>query len=340
MSISYQTRTRLKRALTVITVLLTLCIVVWICWLFWLDRFVRYDRQLGVQIDFSLSGFADGTLIHASPDRKPVQIVYLDQQTGTDTPKRDTPISGYHIAFDDLKKDIPAVRAQLEALPDGSAVLLDVKNPTGYFYYSTMVGDKLTETVDVEEFDALLEYLTGGKFYVIARLPAFRDRYFGLNNIPSGLSFVGGGGALWVDSGNCYWMNPTKEKPLSYLISIAKELKNIGVDEVVFTDFCFPDANNLVFSGDREEAIANAAATLVTACATETFWVSFTGDAAFPLPQGNTRLYLQNVAAADLQAVAEQVDTDDPDIHLLFYADSNDTRYDEYCVLRPLKNAY
>ena len=50
-------------------------------------------------------------------------------------------------------------------------------------------------------------------------------------------------------------------------------------------------------------------------------------------------MYLENVAAADVQTIAEQVATDDPNLHVLFYAASNDTRYDEYSVLRPLENA-
>ena len=346
MSLSYQARTRIKRIFTVITVVLTVCVVAWLCWLVWLDRFVVYDRVAGVRLDFSQEDFQSGVPVRLPPAREPVRLVYQDQDLDGNTPAQTKPITGYYISLDDLKinsktgkSNIEAVRAQLEGLPEGSAVLLDVKNHLGAFYYSTMVGEKHADNVATEEFNSLIEYLTGGEFYVIARLPAFRDRHFGLNNIPSGLSYEGGGGALWLDKGNAFWLNPTKEKPLSYLISITKELKNMGFSEVVFTDFCFPEADNLVFSGDREEAIANAAATLVTACAGSGFWVSFTGDAAFPLPQGNSRLYLENIAAADVQTVAEQVATDDPAMHVLFYAASNDTRYDSYSVLRPLENA-
>lgn len=346
MSLSYQARTRIKRIFTVVTVVLTVCVVAWLCWLIWLDRFVVYDRFTGVRFDFSQGEFQNGVPVRLPPAREPVRLVYQDKDTGSNIPAQTKPIAGYYIDLDDLKinnktgkSNIEAVRAQLERLPEGSAVLLDVKNHLGAFHYSTMVGEKHADNVDTEEINSLIEYLTGGDFHVIARLPAFRDRYFGLNNISSGLSYEGGGGALWLDQGNAFWLNPTKEKPLSYLISITKELKNMGFDEVVFTDFCFPEADNLVFSGDREEAISNAAATLVTACAGSGFWVSFTGDTDFPLPQGNSRLYLENVAAADVQTIAEQVATDDPNLHVLFYAASNDTRYDEYSVLRPLENA-
>ena len=70
-------------------------------------------------------------------------------------------------------------------------------------------------------------------------------------------------------------------------------------------------------------------------------WVSFcASDPSFPLPEGNARIYLENVAAADLKQIAQQVTTDDPSIHLLFLTDVNDTRFNDYCVLRPIDSAH
>jgi hypothetical protein len=142
-----------------------------------------------------------------------------------------------------------------------------------------------------------------------------------------------------MDETRCYWLNPASDGTLAYLMQIVTELRNLGFDEVVFTDFCLPNDKTIIFKGDKQQAITDAAATLVDACATETFWVSFTGDAAFPLPQGNSRLYMENVPAAEVQNLIEQITTDDPTVHVLFYANSNDTRYNDYCVLRPLENA-
>jgi hypothetical protein len=48
---------------------------------------------------------------------------------------------------------------------------------------------------------------------------------------------------------------------------------------------------------------------------------------------------MENVPAAEVQNLIEQVSTDDPTVRVLFYATSNDTRYNDYCVLRPLETA-
>ncbi len=339
MTLSYRTRTRFKRFATILSVVLVLTILVWLFWLIWLDRYIKYDRHHGAVLDFSLSSTFAPPVAESVPNTKqPVRFEDAPRPEPS-APVEQTSIRGYYIDFDVLKKDMDAVQAHIDALPKGTAVVLDVKNALGGFHYSSAVGDKHSGSVNAARFDAFLKHLSERDLHLIARLPAFRDRHYGLNHIPQGLPIKGGDGALWPDSGGCYWLKPTSDTVLNYLINIAKELRSLGFDEVVFTEFRFPDTDKIVFTADKAQAITDAAAALVAACATDDFWVSFTGTATFPLPQGNSRLYMENVPAADLQAIAEQVATDDPSIHLLFYASSDDTRYDNYCVLRPLASA-
>ena len=135
-------------------------------------------------------------------------------------------------------------------------------------------------------------------------------------------------------------MNPANDDVLSYLIRIVTELKSLGFDEVVFTDFRFPDTDKIKYDGNKAEAIANAAATLVEACASDRFYVSFVStNYAFPLPNGNARLYLENVPASDIPLVRQDAVTTNPEVQLLFITEANDTRFDDYCVLRPLNSA-
>lgn len=341
MSISYRTRQRCKRLFTTVGVLLAIAVFVWLCWLLWLDRYIVYQRGSGAKLDFDLAPLT-GEGEHLSGTVKPTVPLQIYNPKDPNTPSVDTtqkPISGYHIDFETLKKDMDAVKAQVDLLSAGTAVLVDVKHPMGYFYYSSAFGNTYESQIDPLVFDSFLDYLNSRDLYLIARLPAFQDRYFGLNHIAHGIPFKGGGGALFQDSEKCYWLRPNSEVVQQNLIGITKELRNLGFDEVVFTDFCLPDDDSIVFNSDPVAAITEAAQLLVDTCATESFWVSFTGSSAFPLPTGNARLYLENVAAADVQFVVEQVGSEDPSKHILFYATGHDTRFDEYCVLRPLNMA-
>ena len=343
MNLSYRTRRNLRRLGKVLVIAAVIAAIVWSCWMVWVARYIVYDRYLGAQLNFDLGAFPEGVLATPPTEGEPVDIFYNEPIIdGPPVEVEKTSISGYYIDLADLKADVSAVMTQLEALKPGTAVLFDVKSVKGYFYYTSGIDDAAMSTnPDPAQIDALVQYLAESDLYVIARMPAFRDWRYGLNHVPSGLPIKGGDGALWMDEGGCYWLDPTDEIALNYLVRITKELQSLGFDEVVYEDFRFPGTNKISFSGDKDQAIADATATLATACATEQFCVSFTSSApTFPLPEGNCRLYLQNVAAEDVDTMAQQVPTADPTLHVLFMTEAYDTRYDKYCVLRPLDSAH
>lgn len=341
MSLSYRAKRRLRRSVTALVVIVCLTLTAFLGWVVWVDRYIVYTRD-GAKLDFELSELPrDGELATAPTNSEPIKILV---QGATDDNSQTTveqvSISGYYIETSDLKEDIPGIIEKLQTLPAGTAVLMDMKTIKGSFYYPTTVGSTVSKDIDQEQMNQLLEFLSNHDLHAIARIPAFRDWEYGLNNVPQGLPKKGGNGSLWMDDKNCYWLDPTNEEVLSYLIRIVSELKSLGFDEVVFTEFRFPDTEKIKFTGNKTEAITNAALTLVEACATERFFISFQStNYAFPLPGGNSRLYLDDVAAADIPLVRQQAVTANPAIQLLFLTEANDTRFNDYCVLRPLNNA-
>lgn len=340
MNLSYRTRRTLLRLGKIAMALVISAALLWLCWIIWAGRYIVYTPN-GAKLDFNLAPIPEG--VEALPPTDAIDVnIYYDEPDLDITPPvvEKTSIQGYYIDFEDLQTDISAIKAKLETLPAGTAVMLDVKNIKGYFHYSTAVGSTSSTDVDTAQMDDLIHYLSNSSLYAIARIPAFRDWEYGLNHVPSGLPKKGGNGSLWMDDSNCYWLDPSDEDALDYLLRITVELRSLGFDEVVYTDFRFPNTDKIIFEGDKTQAISNAAATLASACTTERFCVSFmSASADFPLPEGNCRVYLQDIAAADVQTIAQQVPTDDPALHVLFLTTVNDTRFNDYCVLRPLDSA-
>ena len=123
---------------------------------------------------------------------------------------------------------------------------------------------------------------------------------------------------------------------ISYLAQIALELRALGFDEVVFDQFLFPDSTGYRFSSDRQEALSTAANTLSNTCGASYFAVSFVSRSSFQLPEGRSRLYLSDVQAGSVAAVAGNVTVPDTAINLVFLTEVHDTRYDVYSVLRPI----
>lgn len=344
MNISYRTRKMLRRFGAALGILAAAAVVIYTGWVVWAGRYIIYTRE-GASLDLSM----DAQLPVGTPAEKPaggetVNILYREPvvEDEDSLPVSElSNITGYYIDEEDLKSDISSLLSQLEKLPEGTAVMLDMKNIRGEFYYQTAVGSSTAEDIDPEQMDTLLEFLHSKQFHVIARIPAFRDREYGLHNVSHGLAKEGGNGSLWMDDQGCYWLDPTSEGALGYLVRVVMELKGLGFDEVAFTEFRFPDTDKIVFEGDQSQALADAARQLVETCATNRFFVSFySTDYTFSLPEGNSRLYLESVAAADIPNVLSQAVVTEPKVQLMFITDVSDTRFNDYCVLRPLDSAH
>ena len=337
--LSYRARRRLKTLGVTALVLCLASVIAWGAWILWVGRFIIYTDE-GAVLDFSLSPqLPDGKVATPPEKTDPVKIYYNDGSDAVDFSTELGPISGYYADSKALSNDIGAVRKQIESLPDGTAVMLDVKSITGTFYYSTKVG-RLSSDVNISAMDELISYIKSRNLYLIARIPAFKDYTFGLNNVNSGL-FLPSGIGLWMDDDSCYWLDPANAATQNYLIQIIMELKSLGFREVVLTDFCFPVSDGYAYEGDKPAVLTATAANLVSSCSNSTFAVSFEAAlGSYTLPEGRTRLYLDNISAVNVESTAEKAGVADPTINLVFMTSAKDTRFDAYSVLRPIDSAH
>ena len=340
MNIPYRTRQNLKRAGIVALAVLVAAMLAGLFWFMWLERFVVYTRDLGAVLDMQLSEqLPEGKLPSPPEYPKDVPIYYNEGENAIHASQELVQLTGYYADAAALRKDVDSVMAQVKDLPANTPVMVDVKNPKGAFFYTTSITTYRDKGIDPVKMDALIAYLNSSNLYTIARLPALRNYIYGVDHVSDGLDAPGG--YLWADSDYCYWLDPTSQGTMTHLIQIVSELKALGFDEVVFDEFRFPDTDRIVFKGNREEAIAKAASTLVTTCTTNTFTVSFVSTKAdFPLPEGRSRLYLKGVAAIDAEATAAATGLADPAIRLVYLTEVHDTRYDICSVLRPLEAAH
>ena len=247
------------------------------------------------------------------------------------------PLIGYYVE-DSALADIQQVKADIQALPAGTAIMVNVKNIRGGFYYSSSVSESRSSNVDAAAMDELISWLKKSGMYTIACVPALRDREYGLNHTVDGIHHSSRG-YLWMDDMGCYWLNPASGGTLSYLTQTVNELKALGFHEVLLCDFAIPESSNIYFDGDKTQALTNAANTIVTSCASSTFTVSFMGS-NFALPEGRCRLYMQNIEPAGIPAAVQSSGVADPLIQLVFITTLYDTRFEEYSALRPLSSAH
>ncbi len=333
---SYRARRRWRSLGMFLGGLTAVVLVVWGCWLLWLGRYVVYSRDAAL-LDFDWQ--TPGAFVTAQkPQREPVTIVYDDGKELVQVQSKDLQrLSGVYITTSMLTEDLEAVERLIWEQPKGSAIMLELKSGGGNFYYETAIPDApISSRVNTDGVAQLIKNLRKSDYYILAAVPAFRDRAYGLENTSQGI-LHSSGGYLWAGLDKCYWLDPANAAVVSYLTSVCTELRDLGFDEVVLTDFSFPPTEAILYEGDRVQALNAAAARLAQDLITEDFCLSFLCNTeGFVLPQGRTRLYRDQVDAAAVQEVAMNLDIPSMEVNLVFLTEANDTRFNAFGVLRPL----
>lgn len=336
--IPYRFRHSFRKCITALLWVAMICGVFFLCWLLWLNRYIVYTRD-GAKLDFDQSpDYPQGELA-VPPTTDTTVNIYFDD--GSQTPDVDQTelkqLSGIYVTADMLSDHFDTVVQQLKELPAGSTIMLDVKSIHGKFYYTTDLGPGST-VVPTQQMSQLIAQLHRSGHYLIAKVPAFRDYYYAVEHVSSGI-FNKNRKSLWLDPDRTYWLNPAKEDILSYLREIITELRLIGFDEVVLSDFSVPQNDFIYYDADPADVIQKAA-TALSAISSDTFAVSFlVTDPTFPIPEGRNRLYFADVAAANAAATAAATGITETDKRIVFLTNLMDTRYDPYSVLRPLEVA-
>ena len=343
-TIPYRIRRALRKTAVTLALLALLSVAALTAWMLWLSRFVIYTDE-GAILDFQQP--FNPSQGEVAPPPAATQSVPISYGNPEDLPDNSsdklTQINGCCVTAEMLTENLPAVQNALTALPAGTAVSLELKNLRGEFYYTTDLG-RTPAQADTDAITDLIAQLHQNGCYLIARIPAFRDYWYFLDDeggrVPYGLPKAGGDGSLWQDTSvsgySHYWFNPASAGTQNFLVQIATELRSMGIDEVVFTDFRFPDTEKIKFDGDKIQTLNDAAKTLVQACATDSFAVSFEST-AITLPEGRCRLYANGVAAAEIPAFLSSLNLTEPASQMVFVTDSTDTRFDRYGILRPLE---
>lgn len=337
MKMTYRTKRKIQRIANITTVTVVTVLILWIISAVWLQRYVVYSRD-GASVDMSRQISDRPGNPAVKPEAKGgVSIYYNEGSDAIELTSEMQKINGYYISYDDLSKRMDDVWKDLDNVKAGTSVMIELKGGYGTFYYSSKLAEATpSASVDQEQVDALITELKNRGFYVIGKFSAFRDYTFGNSHVSSGLYMLSRAG-LWLDAGGCFWMNPTDPTVLNWVISITNEIKNLGFHEVMLADFAFPNSDKYIYNGDKDAALLEAQQVIMEKCQSEYFTVSFgVNNSNFALPEGRSRMYLENVDAQNAENVYNQSQILDPATRLVFVCSTNDTRFDSYSVLRPL----
>lgn len=97
--------------------------------------------------------------------------------------------------------------------------------------------------------------------YTVARLNCFRDSAYAMANMEAA-GICQESGYIWYDYDLGHWLDPEKEAARRYVIDLALECAQLGFDEIMLEDVCYPSYGKLYkidYSGNtmgKTEALA------------------------------------------------------------------------------------
>lgn len=333
-SISYRAKLRLRKLLKISLIVLSVLLVCSIVGFVYLQRFLVYSPD-GVRIDFSLSQdpLRPDQIQNTEATAPSVEIIYNEAAPEI---TEDSVFTGYYIDIEMLQ-DPDAVYEAIQTLQGPAVVMIDLKSPSGAFYYSTAIEGATIADIDVTTVDAIIAHLRTHGFTVIARIQAFRDRSYAIDHQVDGLAISGG--ALWSDGGY-YWLDPGQEIAQLYLEQIAKDLSSRGITEVVFDDFYFPGSSSIVYEHDvsRTELMNSIAESLISHFNSTNITISF-GDTStdFTVSDKRSHIFFSDIDASKVNSVMSSFSgLPSAKTQLVFLTNSKDTRFDGHNLLRPL----
>jgi len=210
-----------------------------------------------------------------SPTSKPDLVIEsptpekTPEPSPTPTPKQSFSLNAAYLP--DISD--PVATAGIIQLADKgviNSVIIDMKHDDGTLGYISANQYAVQAGANVAEHDAreIVEQFRDAGLYLVARISAFKD-----NLVPrkvQSTSVKVQSGVIWLDRDYHGWMNPYLQEAQDYVSDIAVELADMGFDEILLENCCFPTIGRpqLIAYGEYEavsktETISNFAQDLV-----------------------------------------------------------------------------
>ena len=143
-----------------------------------------------------------------------------------------------------------------------NAVSVSLKDTEGWVYFDSpniIYTEVITESKNIAaDTTEALKRLTAADTHTIATLACFRDWRASNGNVRARLRNLSG--RIFQDGNEDFWIDPAREVTRTYLCNLARDAAELGFDEILLTDACYPSVGRLdrILYGDlsREENLA------------------------------------------------------------------------------------
>ena len=189
-------------------------------------------------------------------------------------------------------------------------MVLAVKRTTGGITYATEAQPPQGVVVETGRPLDCLKTLLAADRWTVGHIVCFSDNAFAQSRTDCALVRADGG--LWYDAAGQAWLDPTDPEVLRYLTALCRECGELGFNEVLLDNFCYPASGDTAAiandDGDRAQILTDMAKTLRSSLPEGVaLSVTYRGSGDLTLAQLADLFDRIYVPAADYDAVASQL---------------------------------
>lgn len=140
-----------------------------------------------------------------------------------------------------------------------NSVTTDIKNSDGTLNYVSKIEylSNINNTSNIANIIPLrIKSLNDAGINVIGKISCFNDNIFAQSVRDAAVSTASG--ATWLDYSNKRHLNPYSDKTKQYISDIIAECDELGLSEVVLTDFSFPSEGKLNYISYKNQTLTKS----------------------------------------------------------------------------------
>lgn len=170
-------------------------------------------------------------------EREPVEPQPEDEPAPpVDTPRRLVGLS-----------TLPADEAQLLAVLENfgaDGFVFTAKADRGEIRYASVEAPPEFIGGDAAAAETLAALCAAEEVYTVAKINCFHDTDYAFANMEAA-GICQKNGYIWYDFSENHWLDPEKEAARAYVITLALECAQMGFDEILLEDMCYPPSGKL-----------------------------------------------------------------------------------------------
>ena len=250
---SYRGRQTARQRILIVLLVVILCLA---CSFLFLQSYISYDDDGSLRFDtpFGQEEVPDQPDEPELPDMNLIIDAPGSMEPEEEEEPKETTCEAYRLVeLGQITEDGTSLRSALEQA-GANGFAYTVRDNTGRVFYPSVAA--LRSAVEAPAGSDRLAELCGQEdIRSVARFNCLHDSYYAWMNMTEA-GICQSNGHIWYDNISYHWLDAEKEKACQYVVGLAREMAEMGFDELLLEELSYPANGKLEkidYSGNTRE---------------------------------------------------------------------------------------